>query len=432
MVCRRWCRRGRRWARSWWRGGRAGRRLVNAYGPTETTVCATMTGPLSAGWRGGDRVADREYAVCLCWMSGWRRCRRGWRGSCTWPGRGWRAGMLGRPALTAERFVACPFGGARGADVPDRGPGAVEPVGVAGVRGPGRRAGEDPRVPGRAGRGRGRAGRPTRAWRRPRWWPARTRPATCGWSATSSPSAATAGLDTAADRARTPPGGCPTTWCPRRWWCWTRCRSPSTASSTALPCPRPSRPLRRRPQARFAARGDPLPGVRRGPRPARGRRRTTTSSPSAATRCWLSGSSAGSARCWASRCRVQVLFEAPTVAGLAARLDEAGRRAAGAGRRGRARSGCRCRSRQQRLWFIDQLEGPSPTYNSPGVLRLSGDLDAAALGAALRDVIEPPRGAAHRLPGRGRGAVPADPGSGRAAVGAGGRPGSRRASWTRR
>ena len=24
--------------------------------------------------------------------------------------------------------------------------------------------------------------------------------------------------------ASTPPPGCPTTWCPRRWWCWTRCR----------------------------------------------------------------------------------------------------------------------------------------------------------------------------------------------------------------
>ena len=42
---------------------------------------------------------------------------------------------------------------------------------------------------------------------------------------------------------------------------------------------------------------------------------------------------------------------------------------------------------QNRLWFIDQLHGPSPIYNLPVALRLCGPLDAEALGAALADVV---------------------------------------------
>jgi hypothetical protein len=39
------------------------------------------------------------------------------------------------------------------------------------------------------------------------------------------------------------------------------------------------------------------------------------------------------------------------------------------------------------LWFIDQLQGPSPVYNMAVALRLRGRLDAEALGAALADVV---------------------------------------------
>ncbi|WP_082281998.1 non-ribosomal peptide synthetase, partial [Mycobacterium colombiense] len=83
---------------------------------------------------------------------------------------------------------------------------------------------------------------------------------------------------------------------------------------------------------------------------------------------------------------VRSVFEAPTVAQLAPCIG------AGAGRLERLVAGERptvvpLSFAQQRLWFIDQLYGPSPVYNTAVALRLSGRLDAEALGTALADVV---------------------------------------------
>ncbi|WRZ89701.1 amino acid adenylation domain-containing protein [Streptomyces sp. NBC_01007] len=83
---------------------------------------------------------------------------------------------------------------------------------------------------------------------------------------------------------------------------------------------------------------------------------------------------------------VRTLFEAPTVAALTGRVAEAGS----------ARPALTVVERpelvplspaQNRLWFLNKLEGPSATYNVPVAFRITGDLDADVFEQALKDVV---------------------------------------------
>ena len=89
---------------------------------------------------------------------------------------------------------------------------------------------------------------------------------------------------------------------------------------------------------------------------------------------------------------LRVLFETPTVAGLAGRISAARQQEAGPPAPPilpSAREGELLLSfAQQRLWFLDQLEPGNPFYTTAQALRLLGEPDMPALEKAFAAVVD--------------------------------------------
>jgi amino acid adenylation domain-containing protein len=85
------------------------------------------------------------------------------------------------------------------------------------------------------------------------------------------------------------------------------------------------------------------------------------------------------------------LFEAPTVAALARRIEMLMKVGQGPPappiQPVSRRDALPLSFAQQRLWFIDQVEPGNPAYNMPGAMRLTGKLNVAALEASLNEIV---------------------------------------------
>ncbi|SCL25235.1 non-ribosomal peptide synthetase [Micromonospora inyonensis] len=83
---------------------------------------------------------------------------------------------------------------------------------------------------------------------------------------------------------------------------------------------------------------------------------------------------------------LRTVFDHPTVAGLATRLD--GRETRPVLRAGVRPDPLPPSYAQARMWFLYRLDNPNPAYNMAFAARITGDLDVAALRAALGDLTD--------------------------------------------
>ena len=88
-----------------------------------------------------------------------------------------------------------------------------------------------------------------------------------------------------------------------------------------------------------------------------------------------------------TRIPVSMLFEAPTVAALAARLPEPGAAARREPAPGPRPHHIPLSPAQRRMWFLNRFDTGSSAYNVTAAVRLTGTLDVAALRAAVSDVV---------------------------------------------